>query len=98
MKRKDAQLLSVQQASSALGVSESTVWRLLRGGALESVHRSGRRLGPRSAVERRVGARAASRALKPLSEGHSLWRLVGAFRGHGQSPGSSDKYGALFDE
>ena len=98
MKRKDTELLSVQQVSSALGVSESTVWRLLRGGVLESVQRSGRRLVPRSVVERRVAVSASPRALKPLSDGHALWRLVGAFRGGGGGSDSSDKYGALFDE
>lgn len=98
MKKNGAEFLSVQQASSALGVSESTVWRLLRGGSLESVQRAGRRLVPRSAVERRVKVPSSAQALKPLGDGHALWRLVGAFRGGPQGIGSADKYGALFDE
>src|ERR1044072_4849780 len=57
-----AKLVSVSDASTALGVSESTVWRLIRRGALASVRREGRRLIPRDALLRRAPPRAVEEA------------------------------------
>jgi len=47
----DRRLLSIQQAADALGVSRSTVWRLLRDGRLPCVElRPGSRRVPSQAV------------------------------------------------
>lgn len=97
MARRVADTLDVPAAAAALEVSESTVWRLLRAGELESVVRRGRRLVLRSAVERRSRA-ARTAGPRALTPDHPLWRLVGSARSGGRAPGSSDKYGALFDE
>ncbi|MCC6332827.1 MAG: helix-turn-helix domain-containing protein [Myxococcales bacterium] len=89
--------MAVPEAAQALQVSESTVWRLLRAGELESVVQHGRRRVLRRAVERRVRAREAS-SLRPLTPDHPLWKLVGSARSGGTRPGSEDKYGTLADE
>jgi excisionase family DNA binding protein len=88
-----AKLVSVSDASRALGVSESTVWRLIRRGALASIRQGGRRWIPQNAV-----ARAPSRgnaAAAPFDEAHPIFRLVGAGRGGGRSPGARDKHAIL---
>jgi excisionase family DNA binding protein len=86
----------VSDASRALGVSESTVWRLIRRGALASVRRGGRRWIPHDAVTR--GAAASAVATMPtFDESHPIFRLVGAGRGGGQEPGARDKH-AILDE
>lgn len=89
--------MDVPAVAAELEVSESTVWRLLRRGELESVVRGGRRLVLRRAVERRSRAKGTS-SMRPLTPDHPLWRLVGAARSGGVGPGSEDKYAALFDE
>lgn len=86
-------LLSVQEAAEALGVSVSTLWRMLRRGELQSVRRSGRRLVPSKAIERRATEPPAD-SLPPLTQDHPMWRLVGAFQGGG-GPGSDDKHAIL---
>ena len=95
MARPNKELLSVLEAAEELGVSASTLWRMLRRGELASVQKSGRRLVLRAAVEKRV---RRERAPSPtaLSNDHPLWRLVGAFKSGGKGAGSSDKYAALF--
>src|ERR1044072_2067681 len=91
-----AKLVSVSDASTALGVSESTVWRLIRRGALASVRREGRRLIPRAARPRSASPRAVEEA-PSFDEHHPIFRLVGAGRGGGQGPGARDKH-AILDE
>src|ERR1044072_5694088 len=102
-----AKLVSVSDASTALGVSESTVWRLIRRGALASVRREGRRLiprdapasapreapplTPRDALLRSASPRAVEEA-PSFDEHHPIFRLVGAGRGGGQGPGARDKH------
>jgi excisionase family DNA binding protein len=47
----DRRLLSIQQAADALGVSRTTVWRMLRDGALPCVEiRPGSRRVPSAAI------------------------------------------------
>jgi len=77
-----------------LGVSESTVWRMIRRGALPSIRKGGRRLVPRGALNK--GARALSGdRLPPFTEDNGIFRLVGAGRGGGQQPGARDKHAIL---
>ncbi|MGH8168535.1 MAG: helix-turn-helix domain-containing protein, partial [Woeseiaceae bacterium] len=49
------QFVDVPEAGRVLGVSDSTVWRMIRRGALPSIRRGGRRLVPRRALKQ--GAR-----------------------------------------
>lgn len=90
--RDDARaLLSVEEVGQVMGVSRATVWRLIRQGALPSVRRRGRRLVPKGAVARR----ATARAVPPLQENHPIFRLVGAGRSGGRTPGARDKHAIL---
>jgi excisionase family DNA binding protein len=85
------QFIDVPEAGRVLGVSESTVWRMIRRGALPSIRRGGRRLVPRRALKK--GARAVSGdQIPPFSEDNAIFRLVGAGRGGGQGPGARDKH------
>jgi excisionase family DNA binding protein len=93
-KRSAAQLLSVAEAGRALGVSESTVWRMIRRGTLASLRRGGRRLVPKESLVRRTAAQA-SEAVPPFGEDHPIFRLVGAGRGGGHDPGARDKHAIL---
>ena len=92
----EAGLVNVPEAGRALGVSESTVWRMLRRGALPSVRRRGRRLIPRQALASRVERREEAR-VPPLAADHPIFRLVGAGKGGGRPPGARDKH-AILDE
>lgn len=94
MARAVSKLLSVAEAGHALGVSESTVWRLIRRGALASFRRGGRRLIPHHAIARGAPPRAA-KSVPPLAEDHPILRLVGAGRGGGEAPGARDKHAIL---
>ncbi len=96
-RRPQGEFLTVPETAAELGISESTVWRLLRSGALASVGRSGRRLVRRNAVAARTKKLRAD-ALRPLDEAHPLWRLVGAARSGGSGPGSEDKHAVLAGE
>jgi len=96
MGRAASKLVSVSDASRALGVSESTVWRLIRRGALASVRRGGRRWIPHTAVARGAVPRTAD-TMPAFDESHPIFRLVGAGRGGGQTPGARDKH-AILDE
>jgi excisionase family DNA binding protein len=88
------QLLTVDMAGRALGVSRSTVWRLIHRGSLASVRRGGRRLiradGLRKAAHRRTRTQ-----VPPFSDAHPIFRLVGAGRSGGRSPGARDKHAIL---
>ena len=87
-------LLSVSEAGESLGVSVSTVWRMIRRGDISSVRLGGRRLVPADALEARVRERQ-DEELAPFSEDHPIFRLVGAGRSGGQGPGARDKYAIL---
>jgi hypothetical protein len=90
----DGELIGVVDASHALGVSVSTVWRMIRRGSLPSVHRSGRRLVPVRALAR-SGCRVGSTDIPKIDEHHPIFRLVGAGRSGGASPGARDKHALL---
>lgn len=88
------QFVGVPEAGRVLGVSESTVWRMIRRGALPSVRKEGRRLVPRRALEK--GARAViGDRIPPFTENNPIFRLVGAGRSGGQEPGARDKHTIL---
>ena len=86
--------VSVEEAGQALGVSPSTVWRMIRRGDLPSVRHRGRRLVLAQALT--SGARRSRRQeILPLTRDHPIFRLVGAGRGGGGSPGARDKHALL---
>ncbi len=87
-----ATLVGVDEAGRALGVSASTVWRMIRRGALPSVRQGGRRWIPKDALE--TGARERA-AVPPLATDHPIFRLVGAGRSGGHAPGARDKHAIL---
>jgi excisionase family DNA binding protein len=87
-------LITVEAAGRALGVSRSTVWRLIQRGELPSVRRGGRRLVPADATRRRARRRRAA-DVPALTDDHPIFRLVGAGRGGGNAPGARDKHGIL---
>lgn len=89
-------LLSVREAGESLGVSESTVWRMIRRGELLSVRKGGRRLIPADKLENRALARQQAE-VPPFTEAHPIFRLVGAGRSGGQKPGARDKHAILDD-
>ena len=86
--------VTVDEAGRALGVSRSTVWRLIQRGELPSVRRRGRRLVPAAALHARARRKHLSR-VPPLSHAHPIFRLVGAGRGGGRTPGARDKHAIL---
>jgi excisionase family DNA binding protein len=88
-----ADLVTIDEARRALGVSRSTVWRLIQRGDLPSVRRRGRRLVPVNALQTR--ARRRTTQVPPLSHDHPIFRLAGAGRGGGQRPGARDKHAIL---
>lgn len=87
-------LVGVSEAGRVLGVSVSTIWRMIRRGALPSIRRGGRRWIPREALE--SGARERQ-TVPPLRTDHPIFRLVGAGRSGGHGPGARDKH-AILDE
>ena len=89
--------MTVEEAGHLLGVSRSTVWRLIQRGELPSVRRAGRRLVSATALRKRTPGRREARAIPALSDNHPIFRLVGAGRGGGKSPGARDKH-AILDE
>jgi excisionase family DNA binding protein len=86
-------MITVEEAGRSLGVSRSTIWRLIQRGELPSVRRSGRRLVPARAVLARTRRRAANPP--PFDLDHPMFRLVGAGRGGGRTPGARDKHAIL---
>jgi excisionase family DNA binding protein len=86
--------LTVSETADALETSLSTVWRLLRAGALRSSQSGGRRWVNRADVERR--SRQKAPRPRPLSANHPFLRMVGAYKSGGRGPGSENKYAALF--
>lgn len=87
-------LLTISETMQALGVSRSTLWRRLQNGELPSVTRGGRRL-VRLAMTRAVTRGKVMRDIPPFTEKHPIFRLIGAGRGGGRSPGARDKHGIL---
>jgi excisionase family DNA binding protein len=88
------ELISVEEAGRVLGVSRSTVWRLIQRGELPSVRRGGRRLVPADAAGKRPHGRATT-GVPALTEDHPIFRLIGAGRGGGNRPGARDKHAIL---
>jgi excisionase family DNA binding protein len=88
--------LSVEEAGEALGVSMATVWRMIWRGELPTVRERGRRLVLAEGLANRARRRARPE-LAPLTRDHPIFRLVGAGRGGGRTPGARDKH-ALLDE
>ena len=88
------EMVDVSEAVRALGVSRSTVWRLIQRGDLPSVRRGGRRLVPSAALQSRVRRRSTMK-IPPLSLDHPIFRLAGAGRGGGRTPGARDKHALL---
>jgi excisionase family DNA binding protein len=88
------EMITVEEAGRALGVSRSTVWRLIQRGGLPSVRRGGRRLVPASAVQARTHRRPTE-GIPPFSHDHPMFRLAGAGRGGGRTPGARDKHTIL---
>ena len=93
MKMVAENLLTISEAMQAFGVSRSTLWRRLRSGELPSVRRGGRRL-VRLPITRKTSP-GKSRDIPPFTESHPIFRLIGAGRGGGQSPGARDKHAIL---
>ena len=89
-------LVTVEEAGRALGVSRSTVWRLIQRGELPTVRKGGRRLVQAAALRHRATRRSAG-TIPPFSHDHPIFRLAGAGRGGGNSPGARDKH-AIVDE
>ncbi len=89
-----AEMVTVEEAGRALGVSRSTVWRLIQRGDLPSVRRGGRRLVPSRALHTRA-ARRSTAEIPAFSLDHPLFRLAGAGRGGGKAPGARDKHAIL---
>ena len=87
-------MITVEEAGRLLDVSRSTVWRLIQGGNLPSVRRGGRRLVQASAIQAHR-RRRRSQGIPPFSQDHPLFRLVGAGRGGGRTPGARDKHAIL---
>ena len=89
----ESSLVSVSEAGRILGVSDSTIWRMIRRGALTSVRRRGRRLIPCETLESQ--ALAEQGEIPPLQPNHPMFRLVGAGRSGGKGPGARDKHAIL---
>ena len=87
-------LLTIRETMQALGISQSTLRRRLRSGELASVTRGGRRL-VRLTMTGKASHDGALRDFPPFTKDHPIFRLMGAGRGGGQSPGARDKHAIL---
>lgn len=94
MSDQKRQFVDVPEAGRLLGVSESTVWRMIRRGTLPSIRQGGRRLILRRAL-RKANRKRSSDQIPPFTEDNPLLRLAGAGRGGGQAPGARDKHAIL---
>lgn len=86
--------MSVPDAGHLLGVSRSTIWRMIRRGDLPSIRQGGRRLVLADAL-RASSTRTLKNSVPPLSKDHPIFRLIGAGRSGGNPPGASDKHAIL---
>jgi excisionase family DNA binding protein len=94
MGREAGSVATVTEAGQALGVSPSTIWRMIRRGELPSIRRGGRRLIPRAALHT-TPPKAGTREIAAFRGDHPIFRLVGAARSGGLAPGARDKHGIL---
>ena len=94
IKAMPTNLLTIEEATQALGVSRSTLWRRLQHGDLPSVKRGGRRLVRLTAIRKAARGRANAE-IQPFTERHPIFRLIGAGRSGGRPPGASDKHAIL---
>jgi excisionase family DNA binding protein len=92
--RTPEQFVGVSEAGRVLGVSESTVWRMIRRGALPSIRKQGRRLVPCRALEKGP-ANVKGDKILPFTEENAIFRLIGAGRSGGRAPGARDKHAIL---
>ena len=94
MARTKPSPVSIADAGHVLGVSRSTIWRMIRRGELPSIRQGGRRLVPAGAL--RAGRiRTRTGAVPPLSKEHPIFRLLGSGRSGGNAPGARDKHAIL---
>jgi excisionase family DNA binding protein len=84
-------LLTIDEAIHALGISRSTLWRRLQRGDLPSLRRGGRRLVRLTTTRKSAGGKGKS-DMPPFTESHPIFRLMGAGRSGGKSPGARDKH------
>lgn len=94
IKAMAANLLTIEEAVRALGVSRSTLWRRLQRGDLPSVKRGGRRL-VRLTAALKAGGRRAPAEVRPFTDSHPIFRLIGAGRSGGRPPGAREKHAIL---
>jgi len=87
-------LLTVNEAIRALGVSRSTLWRRLQSGAIPSVRRGGRRL-VRLTMTRKATRGKITDDIPAFTAKHPIFRLIGAGRSGGRIPGARDKHAIL---
>jgi excisionase family DNA binding protein len=86
-------LLNIEDARRLLGVSRSTVWRMIRRGKLASVRSRGRRLVRVSSLK--TPAPTATGRIPAFTRDHPMFRLVGAAKSGGAGPGATDKHAIL---
>jgi excisionase family DNA binding protein len=91
MPEEAVELVDVTEAGRRLGVSISTVWRMIRRGELPSIRKGGRRLVPRDSLVPAARVRQKEK-VPPLDKNHPIFRLVGAGRSGGKLPGARDKH------
>lgn len=89
-----ADLLTIQEAIQTLGISRATLWRRLRRGDIASVRRGGRRFVRVTSVRKAARGKATD-DIPTFTENHPIFRLIGAGRSGGQSPGARDKHAIL---
>ena len=87
-------LLTVNEAIRALGVSRSTLWRRLQSGDIPSVRRGGRRL-VRLTMTRKATRGKITDDIPAFTAKHPIFRLIGAGRSGGRIPGARDKHAIL---
>jgi excisionase family DNA binding protein len=88
------ELLTTDEAIRVLGISRSTLWRRLQHGDLQSIRRRGRRL-VRITGSGKAARGSTAAELRPFTESHPIFRLMGAGRSGGRLPGARDKHAIL---